>query len=214
MDSKYFKMIDAAVKQAEKTNGDLTTQNLKYVYSTALDISRKTGIDVDELFSEGVIAMKKCEQKYDPEKNDSFAKSCIPSIRGYMMNYVNRMNNLVHIPVNHMKGFRSGQEARSDVSEVSYSRIDNMDYDSLGVIDDNIFNRDKFDILLDGIETLDSVSKIAVQMKLKLGDYINAKNNNMKAIADELDVPINVASRIYKDAIKKLSKYCRAEMCN
>lgn len=214
MDSKLFDMISVAVKHAEKTNGDLTTKNLKYVYSTAMDISRRTGIDVDELFAEGVIAMKKCEQKYDPKKNDNFVKSCIPSIRGYMMNYVNRMNNLVHIPVNHMKGFKSGQEAKRDVSHVSYSHIDGMDYDSLGATDDKIFNKDKFEILMDGISRLDSVSKVAVQMKLKLGDYTNTKNNNMKAIADELDVPINVASKIYKDAIKKLSKYCRAEMIN
>lgn len=214
MDSRLFDSINAAVKLAVKNDGDLTTKNLRYVYSVAMDISSKTGIDVDELFAEGVIAMKKCEQKYDPSKNNNFVKSCISSVRGYMMNYVNRMNNLVHIPVNHLKGFKSGQDERTDVSQISYSHIDGMDYDSLGTTDDTIFHRDKFEILMDGINRLDSVAKVAVKIKLKLDEYSDIKKNNMKAIADELDVPVNVASKIYKDAIKKLKKYCKAEMCN
>ena len=149
MDSRLFDSINAAVKLAVKNDGDLTTKNLRYVYSVAMDISSKTGIDVDELFAEGVIAMKKCEQKYDPSKNNNFVKSCISSVRGYMMNYVNRMNNLVHIPVNHLKGFKSGQDERTDVSQISYSHIDGMDYDSLGTTDDTIFHRDKWGVVIE-----------------------------------------------------------------
>jgi DNA-directed RNA polymerase specialized sigma subunit len=35
--------------------------------------------------------------------------------------------------------------------------------------------------------------------------------NNMKAIADELEVPVAHATKIYKEALKKLSDYCQSQ---
>ena len=32
----------------------------------------------------------------------------------------------------------------------------------------------------------------------------------MQSIADELEVPLNTANKIYKDALEKLKKYCIA----
>jgi DNA-directed RNA polymerase specialized sigma subunit len=116
MDSKLYSEIGAAVKRAEKNDGDLTTKNLFYVAKVAKDLSSKTGADFDMLFSEGVIAMKKSEEKYDPEKNDSFVKFAGVSVRGYMLNAINRQGSLVHIPVNHQKGFKKGQEAEADTN--------------------------------------------------------------------------------------------------
>lgn len=212
MDSKLFKMIGDAVKYAEEHNGDLTTKNLKYVAKVAEDVAKSTGADENELFSEGVIAMKKCEERYDPEKNDNFTKFCATSVRGYMMNYVNRQNSLVHIPVNHLKGYKAGQEAKSEAASVSYEHIDSMDYDTLGMVDDDIFTRDRFEILMEGINNLDENSRIALKMKLRLGEYSDLKKNSMKAIADELEVPVNIANKIYKEALQKITKYCQAEI--
>ena len=124
MDSRLYSEIGAAVKQAEENGGDLTTKNLFYVAKVAKDLSAKTGADFDMLFSEGVIAMKKSEEKYDPEKNDSFVKFAGVSVRGYMLNAINRQGSLVHIPVNHQKGFKKGQEAESDVSSIKTIDID------------------------------------------------------------------------------------------
>lgn len=210
MDDKLFRMIGSAVKRAEETGGDLTTKNLRYVVTLATDISSKTGVEFEDLFAEGVIAMKKCEEKYDPSKNDSFTKFCAQHIRGYMMNVVNRQSSLVHIPVNHLKGFKAGQEKKSEAS-VSYERIDSLDYDTLGSVDDDIFTKDKYKILMEGINTLDYNSQIAIKMKLKLDEYSNLKKNSMKIIADELEVPVSIANKIYKDAIKKLTLYCQSE---
>lgn len=212
MDNKLFKIIGETVKSAEKNGDDLTSKNLKYVAKVAKDVASKTGADVSDLFAEGVIAMKKCEEKYDPEKNDNFVKFCATSVRGYMMNFVNRQSSLVHIPVNHLKGFKSGQESRDEVSEISYNYIDSMDYDSLGIIDDNVFNRDKFEILMEGLNTLDENARIAIKMKLRIDEYSHLKKNSMKVIADELEVPVNIANKIYKEALQKLTKYCRAEI--
>lgn len=212
MDSKLFKMIGDAVKVAEKNDGDLTSKNLKYVATVANDIASKTGADFDDLFAEGVVAMKKCEEKYDPAKNDSFTKFCATSVRGYMMNFVNRQTSLVHIPVNHLQGFKAGQETKNEASSISYNYIDAMDYDSLGTVDDEIFTRDKFTILMEGLNTLDENARIAIKMKLRLDEYSGLKKNSMKAIADELEVPLNIANKIYKEALQKLTKYCRAEI--
>lgn len=212
MDSRLFKMIGSAVKHAETHGGDLTTKNLKYVAKVASDVAKRTGADENELLGEGVIAMRKCEERYDPEKNDNFTKYCATSVLGYMMNYVNRQSNLVHIPVNHLKGFKAGQESKTEASSVSYSHIDAMDYDTLGYVDDDIFKRDKFEILMNGINTLDENSKIAIKMKLRIGEYSNLKKNSMKAIAEELEVPVNIASKIYREAVQKITKYCRAEI--
>ena len=49
-------------------------------------------------------------------------------------------------------------------------------------------------------------------MKLRLDEYANLDKINMHVIADELEVPVNVANRIYKEALDKLSKYCQAEV--
>lgn len=212
MDVKLYKLIGKAVKQAEKNGGDLTTKNLKYVWKVAQDISSRTGVDTYDLFAEGVIAMKKCEEKYDETKNDNFVKYCSSSIRGYMLNVVNRQQDIVHIPVNHKKGFKKGQENKDDVNEVSYDRIDSYDYDTLGYVSPEIYNKDKQEILYEGLNKLDENGRIAIKMKLRLDEYSNLEKNNMNIIADELEVPVNIANKIFKEAVTKLSKYCQSEM--
>ncbi len=213
MDSKLYKLIGKAVDKAEKNGGDLTTKNLRYVVKIATDMSAKSGVDFDELFAEGVIAMKKCEAKYDPEKNDNFVKFCASSVRGYMLNVINRQSSLVHIPVNHQKGFKAGQETKSEASKLSYEHIDSFNYDTLGVTDSDAFTTDRYQILLDGVRQLDENSQIAIKMKLRMGEYETLKKNSMQVIAEELEVPVNIASKIYKEAMTKLTKYCRAEIC-
>ena len=224
MDSRLYSEIGAAVKHAEKNGGDLTTKNLFYVAKVAKDLSAKTGADFDMLFSEGVIAMKKVEEKYDPDKNDSFVKFAGVSVRGYMLNAINRQGSLVHIPVNHQKGFKKGKEAESDASNVKTIDIDAFNYDTLGTVDANPFFNERMDILMEGLSTLDYNSQIALKMKLRLdefGDMVPSKEdptkmvykyqNNMKAIADELEVPVPHATKIYKEALIKISEYCQSQ---
>lgn len=223
MDSKLYSEIGAAVKHAEKNGGDLTTKNLFYVAKVAKDLSSKTGADFDMLFSEGVIAMKKSEEKYDPEKNDNFVKFAGVSVRGYMLNAINRQGTLVHIPVNHQKGFRKGKEAEVDTN-IKTVDIDAFNYDTLGMIDGSAFYNERMDILKDGLDTLDINSRIALKMKLRLdeyGDMVPSKEdptkmvykyqNSMKAIADTLEVPVPHASKIYKEALTKISAYCQRQ---
>lgn len=211
MDSKLHKAIGDAVRHAEKHGGDLTTKNLKYVWKVAEDVSNKTGVDANDLFVEGVIAMKKAELKYDPTKNDNFTKFCATAVRGYMLNVVNRQQGMVHVPVNHMKGFKKGQKQREEVGKIVYDHIDSYDYETLGSIDNDFLNRDRDVILMEGLKTLDENGRIALMMKLHLGEYKHLKSVNMKMIADELEVPTNIASKIYKEALNKLSKYCQSE---
>lgn len=220
MDSKLYNDIGKAVKIAKKNGGTLTEQNLLYVVKVATDIANKTGADFDSLLSEGVIAMMKAEENYDPSKNDKFVKSAAMSVRGYMLNYLNRQN-LVHIPANHMKGFKKGQD-RLDSSKIEYCPIDASNYDTLGEVDSTVFDVDRYEILQEGLKTLEPNGRIAIEMKLHLGKYAETLpsegkdklswkyNNSMQAIADELEVPLNTASKIYKDAMAKLSKYCQA----
>lgn len=120
MDSKLYNDIGKAVDIAQKKGGSLTEQNLKYVVKVAQDIANKTGADFDSLLAEGVIAMMKAEKKYDPSKNNKFVKAAAMSVRGYMLNSINRQGNLVHIPANHMKGFKKGQ-GRLDSSNIELS---------------------------------------------------------------------------------------------
>ena len=223
MDSRLYSEIGAAVKRAEKNGGDLTTKNLFYVAKVAKDLSAKTGADFDMLFSEGVIAMKKSEEKYDPEKNDSFVKFAGVSVRGYMLNAINRQGTLVHIPVNHQKGFKKGQEAEVDTN-IQTVDIDAFNYDTLGMVDGSAFFNERMDILKDGLETLDVNSRIALKMKLRLDEYgdmvpdvddptkmVYKYQNSMKAIAETLEVPVPHASKIYKEALAKISAYCQSQ---
>lgn len=221
MDNKLYREIGVAVKHAEKHGGDLTTKNLFYVAKVAKDLSAKTGADFDMLFSEGVIAMKKSEEKYDPEKNDNFVKFAGVSVRGYMLNAINRQCSLVHIPVNHQKGFKKGQEAKEDTN-VQTVDIDAFNYDTFGAVDENMFFNDRMDILNEGLETLDINGRIAIKMKLRLDEYgdiipsvedptkmVYKYQNNMKSIAEMLEVPVPHATKIYKEALKKITEYCR-----
>jgi RNA polymerase sigma factor (sigma-70 family) len=223
MDSKLYSEIGAAVKHAEKNGGDLTTKNLFYVAKVAKDLSSKTGADFDMLFSEGVIAMKKSEEKYDPKKNDNFVKFAGVSVRGYMLNAINRQGTLVHIPVNHQKGFRKGKEADVDTN-IKTVDIDAFNYDTLGMVDGSAFFNERMNILKDGLDTLDVNSRIALKMKLRLDEYgdmvpseedptkmVYKYQNSMKAIADKLEVPVPHASKIYKEALTKISAYCQRQ---
>ena len=221
MDSKLYNNIGKAVKIAQKHGGTLTEQNLLYVVKIATDIANKTGADFDSLLAEGVIGMMNAEEKYDPAKNNKFVKSAYMSVRGYMLNYLNRQGSLVHIPVNHLKGFKKGQERR-DSSKVEYCPIDARNYETLGTVDDKLFEQDKYAILQEGLKTLEPNGRIAIEMKLHLGKYAETLpsegkdrlvfkyNNSMQSIAEELEVPLNTANKIFKDAMNKLSQYCRA----
>lgn len=221
MDSKLYNDIGKAVDFAKKNGGSLTEQNLRYVVKVAQDIANKTGADFDELLGEGVIAMIEAEKKYDPSKNDKFVKAAAMFVRGYMLNYLNRQGSLVHIPANHLKGFKKGQD-RFEESKIEYCPIDATNYDTLGEIDNSAFEINKDEIIQEGLKTLDINGRIAMEMKLHLGKYseqldstgkdkiVWKYNNSMKDIADELEVPLNTANKIYKDAFEKLKKYCMA----
>lgn len=222
MDSKLYEEIGKAVEHARKNNASLTEQNLLYVVKLATNISSKTGADFDMLLGEGVIAMKKAEEKYDKTQNDNFCHFAAMSIRGYMLNAVNRQGSLVHIPVNHLQGFKKGQH-RLEKSKVEYSHIDALDYDTLGTSYNEAFMDDKERILAEGLKQLDINGRTAIEMKLRMGKYakmipseedptkmVYQYKNNLKAIADELEVPVPVASKIYKEAFNKISQYCQA----
>ena len=220
MNSKLYNDIGKAVETAKKNNGSLTEQNLLYVVKVATDIANKTGADFDSLLAEGVIAMMKMEEKFDITKNDKFTKAAAIAVRGYMLNSINRQGSLVHIPANHMKGFKKGQD-RLDSSKVEYCQIDAINYDMLGYVDNSAFEVDRDTILQEGLKTLDINGRIAIEMKLHLGKYseqlpsegkdkiVWKYKNSMQDIADELEVPLNTANKIYKDAMSKLSKYCQ-----
>ena len=221
MDSKLYNDIGKAVEIAQKNGGTLTEKNLLYVVKVATDIAAKTGADFDSLLAEGVIAMMKAEEKYDPEKNDKFVKAGAISVRGYMLNALNRQGSLVHIPVNHLKGFKKGQGRKED-SNVEYCPIDASNYDTLGEVDNSAFKIDRDAILQEGLKTLDINGRIAIEMKLHLGKYsetlpsvgkdrlVYKYGTSMQSIADELEVPLNTANKIYREAIDKLSAYCQA----
>lgn len=219
MDSKLYNDIGKAVEAAKKNNGSLTEQNLLYVVKVATDIANKTGADFDSLLAEGVIAMMKMEEKFDITKNDKFTKAAAMAVRGYMLNSINRQSTLVHIPANHMKGFKKGQD-RLDSSKVEYCQIDATNYDTLGYVDNSAFEVDRDAILEEGLKTLDINGRIAMEMKLHRGKYseqlpsegkdkiVWKYKNSMQDIADELEVPLNTANKIYKEAYNKLKKYC------
>ena len=88
--------------------------------------------------------------------------------------------------------------------------------------DENMFFNDRMDILNEGLETLDINSRIAIKMKLRLDEYgdmipsvedptkmVYKYQNNMKSIAEMLEVPVPYATKIYKEALKKITEYCR-----
>ena len=224
MDSKLYKEIGKFVKRAQKNGGStLTEQNLLYVIKVATDVAASSGTDFDMLVCEGTIGMMKAEERYDPEKNDNFVKYAAPSVRGYMLNAINRQSSLIHIPANLMPGFKKGQE-KSEKADIEYDCIDASNYDTLGVVDNEAFAVTQGEILMDGLNRLGGAARTAMEMKLRIGKYgeqeqVESKNgktewkwkykNNIQSIADELEVTVPMANKIYKDALSKLSNYCQ-----
>ena len=221
MDSKLYNEIGKAAKNGKT----LTEKNLPYVWHVAMELSSSTGADVEDLFMVGVTEMCEKESTYDPNMNTGgFTKYCGFSIRCKMLNYINRGGvDLVHIPANHKKGFKRGQE-ENESSKASYMSIDSSDYDTLGYVQNDAFKNEKMDIVMNALDSLDEVAQIVVKMKFRLGEYgateDNPNNpgrlrhkyqNNMKAIADEIGVPVAVANKIYKSAMDKLENYCKAQ---
>ena len=77
---------------------------------------------------------------------------------------------------------------------------------------------------MDGLNRLGGAARTAMEMKLRIGKYgeqeqVESKNgktewkwkykNNIQSIADELEVTVPMANKIYKDALSKLSNYCQ-----
>ena len=208
MDSKYYEEIGKAVERAKKIGGDLTTQNLLYVVKIAIDVANKTGVDENDLIAIGTEAMKEIERKYDETKNDTFIKVCGPSIRGKMLNFVNRQTHLVHIPVNHLKGFKKGQDAKEE-TKITYKGIEPNDYDNLGECGNYAFCNEEEYILRKGLETLDEVGQKTIKIKFRMDEYSNLEKNNIQFMSQELEVPIPIARKIYNESFEKLSKYCQ-----
>lgn len=211
MDSRYYEEIGKAVERAKKEGGDLTTQNLLYVVKIANNEANKTGVDVNDLIAVGTEAMKKVETKYDKNKNDNFVKMCGRYIRGELMNFINRQGGLVHIPVNHQKGFKKGQEAKENTN-ITYQSIEVDDYDKFGECDSYAFANEREEILRNGLNTLDEYGRKTIKMKLRMDEYKNLKQNNFKVMAEELELTIPIVRKIYNEALEKLSNYCQKEI--
>jgi hypothetical protein len=105
---------------------------------------------------------------------------------------------------------------------IQTSSIDEFNYDTLGSVDDNLFYNERMDILEEGLNTLDINGRIALKMKLRLDEYgdmvpsstdstkmVYKYQNSMKAIADVLEVPLPHATKIYKEALLKITTYCQ-----
>ncbi len=211
MDSRYYEEIGKAVERAQKEGGDLTTQNLLYVVAIANNEAKKTGADINDLIAVGTEAMRKVELKYDKTKNDNFVKACGQSVRGEMMNFINRQGGLVHVPVNHQKGFKKGQEAKENTN-ITYQSIDTDDYDKFGECDSYAFANENEEILRNGLETLDEFGRKTIKMKLRMDEYKNLKYNNFKVMAEELELTVPKVRKIYNEALEKLSNYCQKEI--
>ena len=107
-----------------------------------------------------------------------------------------------------MKGFKKGQDAKEE-TKITYKGIEPNDYDNLGECGNYAFRNEEEDILRKGLETLDEVGQKTIKIKLRMDEYSNLKKNNFQFMAQELEVPIPIARKIYNESFEKLSKYCQ-----
>ena len=107
-----------------------------------------------------------------------------------------------------MKGFKKGQDSKEE-TKISYNDIDMYDYDTLGECSNYAFRNEEDIVLRKGIKTLDEAGQKTIKIKLKLDEYSNLEKNNYQVMAQELEVPIPVARKIYNESFEKLSKYCQ-----
>lgn len=64
----------------------LATANTKLVWLVVVPVSRRTGVDADELFQEGYLGLLESMQRYDHTRDARFATFALPWIRMRVMN--------------------------------------------------------------------------------------------------------------------------------
>lgn len=84
----------------------LILANQGFVISTAKQYQGK-GVDLDDLVSEGNIAIMMAAPKWDPEKEPRFVKYAVWHIRRAMEQALERQGNVIRVPENETKNVRS-----------------------------------------------------------------------------------------------------------
>lgn len=95
----------------ERAIDKLVTANLRFVVSIARQYADK-GVSMDDLISEGNIAMMMAARKWDPEKNDKFVNYAVWDVRKAMEQALPEQGTMITLP-------KKNGEAMGDIRRFS-----------------------------------------------------------------------------------------------
>ena len=104
-------------EDALAARNELVLHNLGLVGTAAAWAKRRYGGDYDDLFSEGVIALVRAAEGFDPEKHlTRFSTYAVPGIRNRLRDYVLETRHTVSVP-NYLQSPKSLKWARERVAD-------------------------------------------------------------------------------------------------
>lgn len=84
--------------QMPESRDELILQNMPLVTHIARKVVRRRAIDFEDLVSEGVIALMKCVDRFDPSRGIKFVTYAWRGIYNHMTKYANRNGSVVTMP--------------------------------------------------------------------------------------------------------------------
>lgn len=96
---EYYSTNDSELKKKIKTK--ILTSNLRFVLKVAIYYNKITGVDLNDLMTEGKIGLFTAFDKFDYTKNIKFISLAVWDIRGMISKYLEE-NDLVRVPA-HLK---------------------------------------------------------------------------------------------------------------
>lgn len=184
----------------------LVNENLNYVKAAAHQY-RQSGLDFDELVSEGYMAMVEAAHKFDASRGTQFAAYAGPFIRKAMEKAIERQKALYRVPKDERKfAHKTASKALSiDAPLNSGKEFTLLDVlanpDAVHADEETEFLQIKND-LMECLKVLDERERIVVEKFYGIG----TSHLTLAEIAEDLNIKRERARQIRNKAVRKMAK--------
>lgn len=183
----------------------LVSENLNYVKAAAHQY-RQSGLDFEELVSEGYMAMVEAAHKFDTSRGTLFAAYAGPFIRKAMEKAIERQKALYRVPKDERKYVHKATQALSiDAPLNSGKEFTLLDVlanpDAVHADEETEFIQIKGD-LIECLKVLDEREKMVVEKFYGIG----TSHLTLAEIAEDLGIKRERARQIRNKAVRKMAK--------
>lgn len=124
-EDKYFQEYhkpSTSFARKEQLKESIIKSNLRFVLKLAKDYRKKTGMPLNEFFSEGKLGLLEAFNKFDIKHGVKFASFAIWEIRRHM-DIVVQTSDMIHVPVRMRKRVLKARRNGDNLDHVNYSAL-------------------------------------------------------------------------------------------